>query len=558
MNLTVDQILEQGITAQNNGNLQEAENFYKTILRVDPTHPVANQNIGMIFYSFGKFDEAINKYKQAIKFKPDFAEAYYNLGVALKKSNQLDKAELSYKKAIELKPNLVEAYYNLGNLLNELNRLDEAELNYKKVIKLKPDFAAAYNNLGNMLKDLNRLDEAELNYQKAIELKPDFAVVYNNFGVIRYKLNRLNEAELNYQKAIKLKPGFAAAYNNLGNTLKDLGRLDEAELNYQKAIEFEPKEAEFLLNLSIVHYYLNKLDMAISELEQLLTMKNYDCKLKATINLAIFNFLKGEKIKSKKYLLKSSNVIEKSTKDFNNFKEYHHYLSKILDWHEEGSLKSSDTVTDKKLYVIGESHSLVSHGLRIVKSESNFLCKSFLIMGCKQWHLANPNRNQYKVKFESVISSLPKSSEILLSIGEIDCRLNEGIIEHHNKNPNKKKIDLINITINDYLDYIHKINNLYDHQLTVQGVPCPNINIKDIPIKKIEELVVLIGKFNSVLKKKSVEIGFSFLDVYKLSNRGDGLSNKIWHLDNYHLSPDAMKEAWNKHLIKKINNSSIN
>jgi len=40
--LTVDQMLQQGVAAHNAGNLQEAERLYRAILQVQPKHPDAN------------------------------------------------------------------------------------------------------------------------------------------------------------------------------------------------------------------------------------------------------------------------------------------------------------------------------------------------------------------------------------------------------------------------------------------------------------------------------------------------------------------------------------
>jgi hypothetical protein len=61
------------------------------------------------------------------------------------------------------------------------------------------------------------------------------------------------------------------------------------------------------------------------------------------------------------------------------------------------------------------------------------------------------------------------------------------------------------------------------------------------------ELINLIREFNILLKNKSTEIGFGFLDVYKLTDRGDGFCNQSWHIDEYHLSPEGIHEAWRLH-----------
>ena len=104
------------------------------------------------------------------------------------------------------------------------------------------------------------------------------------------------------------------------------------------------------------------------------------------------------------------------------------------------------------------------------------LCKCKLIKGYKQWHLENSNQNQYKSQFESVFCSLPKSSEVLLAIGEIDCRLDSGIIKHKNKFLKKEIERIIAILVENYLTYIGKNNSTYQHNIIIQGVPYPNID----------------------------------------------------------------------------------
>ena len=61
----------------------------------------------------------------------------------------------------------------------------------------------------------------------------------------------------------------------------------------------------------------------------------------------------------------------------------------------------------------------------------------------------------------------------------------------------------------------------------------------------------MIKKFNHELEIRSVREGFEFLDVHKLTDRGDGFSNALWHIDNFHLSPDGFLEAWQRHVSKQ-------
>ena len=243
---------EQAITFHREGKIEEAEHLYRIILKTQPEHLDANNNLGVILQYQGKLEQAKECYKKAIELNPDLSEAHNNLGFIFKEQGRLDEAEASYRKAIKLKPNYAAAHNNLGGILYHVGRLDEAEASYKKAIELKPDYVEAHNNLGGILYHVGRLDEAEKSYKKALELKPDYAEAHNNLGAILFELGRLKEAEKSYKEALELKPDFVAVHNNLGNIFRKQDRLDEAEASYKKAIELN-------LNFTQAHYNLGNI-----------------------------------------------------------------------------------------------------------------------------------------------------------------------------------------------------------------------------------------------------------------------------------------------------------
>ena len=180
MKPTVNQAFEQAVTFHREGKLEEAERLYRSILKIQPEHLDANNNLGVILQHHGKLEQAKEYYKKAIELKPDVPEAHYNLGITLQNLGRLDEAEKSYKKAIELKPDYAEAHYNLGVILQNLGRLDEAEKSYKKAIELKPDFPEAHNNLGNTLNYKGDLVAAIDSYKQALNIQPDYAEAWLN------------------------------------------------------------------------------------------------------------------------------------------------------------------------------------------------------------------------------------------------------------------------------------------------------------------------------------------------------------------------------------------
>ena len=194
MKIDIDQLLHQGVTAQKEGKLEEAE----------------------------------KSYKKAIEIKPDFVEAYNNLGVVLKELSKFDEAELSYKKAIEINPNHISSHYNLGVMFDQLGDYQKSIDCLSNVLKIDPNSAVNHNNLGIMLQKLGRFDEAKVSYKKSIKLKPDFKEAKKNLSSELDELIRLD-------KIIALNPSIDKALIRKSKTLVSSNR----QFSSPKLLEYE-------------------------------------------------------------------------------------------------------------------------------------------------------------------------------------------------------------------------------------------------------------------------------------------------------------------------------
>ena len=274
MKIDINLILHEAITTHQEGKLEEAEQLYQKILKIDPKNIDAHNNLGSALYQLNRLDESEISYKKAIELNPDFAEGYNNLGAVLNKQGRFDESEKSYKKAINLKPDYAESYNNLGNVLKHHSRFDGAEVNYIKAIELKPNYTEAYYNLGILYYELSKFELAETYYKKAIEIKPDYAEAHSNLGNALNRLNRLQEAKASYKKAIEFKIDYEESHNNLGQTLYKLGKLDEAEVSFRKAIKFKPDYIEAHNNLGNTLKDLTRFDEAIISYKKTLELNS--------------------------------------------------------------------------------------------------------------------------------------------------------------------------------------------------------------------------------------------------------------------------------------------
>jgi predicted O-linked N-acetylglucosamine transferase (SPINDLY family) len=328
--LTINQVLQQGIEAHKAGQVQKAHRLYAAILKVQPKHPDANHNTGLLTVGFGKIELALPYFKaaleanpniaqfwyshivaliklerlidakalldqakgkgikgadfdqleqklndtnKALSIRPDSAEGYSNMGVTLQKQGKLEEAIEAYNKAIALKPDYANAYNNMGTALQEQGKLEEAIEAYNKATALKPDYANAYYNMGNAFKEQGKQEEVIEAYNKALVIKPDYVKAYNNMGVTLQEQGKLEEAIEAYNKALALKPDYAEAYNNMGNAFKDQGKLEEAIEVYNKAIALKPDYANAFYNMATALQEQGKLEEAIEACNKALVIK---------------------------------------------------------------------------------------------------------------------------------------------------------------------------------------------------------------------------------------------------------------------------------------------
>ena len=60
MTLSITKTLQQGIAAQKDGRLQEAEGLYRSILQSQPLNPDANHNLGVLAVSANNIEAALS------------------------------------------------------------------------------------------------------------------------------------------------------------------------------------------------------------------------------------------------------------------------------------------------------------------------------------------------------------------------------------------------------------------------------------------------------------------------------------------------------------------
>lgn len=77
-----DSLFELGVSAEDNGDLRRAAQFYEKALLIGGPQEETSFNLGNVYYGLNRTSEAIQRYRQAVEIDPEYVEAWNNLGVA--------------------------------------------------------------------------------------------------------------------------------------------------------------------------------------------------------------------------------------------------------------------------------------------------------------------------------------------------------------------------------------------------------------------------------------------------------------------------------------------
>lgn len=229
-------LLQQALSRQQRGDLQEALKLYQQVIAVDPRNFEALHGMGILYGQGGRYEEALRFFANASAVQPANFIAHFNQGKALQELKRYEEALASYDKALALNPDFAEGYNNRGNVLKDLQRYEPALASYGRAIALRPNYVNAYNNQGGVLSKLKRYDEALASYDKVLALQPNFAMAHNNRGIILNELRQYEEALASYDRTLALDPQYPYTLGARLHAQMRIGLWDDFELRLDALI----------------------------------------------------------------------------------------------------------------------------------------------------------------------------------------------------------------------------------------------------------------------------------------------------------------------------------
>ena len=260
---------------------------------MQPKHPDANHNMGVLAVGVGKVQEALPFFKTALEANPNTAQFWLSYIDALIKLDRLPDAKAvldqakdngakgdafdQLKQRLEgVEPSNIAVSQNQDPPQDQLQsvidlytqgQLQETLSETMQLLQQFPNSFSLYNIQGATNVGLGQLDASIVSYNKALAIKPDHAEAYNNMSVTLKDQGKLNEAIEASRKALAIKSDNAAAYINMGNALRDQGKTQEAIDVYNKALAIKPGHAEAYYGLAASLYKQGDLPGVMTNLQ---------------------------------------------------------------------------------------------------------------------------------------------------------------------------------------------------------------------------------------------------------------------------------------------------
>jgi len=134
----VEALAAYGLALSEAGQQEPAALVLRRLLKLDPEHPVAHQQMALVELRRGRWPAARAAARRALDLDDGMARAWNVLGVALFQLGETAAALDAWQQAVDLEPSLFDALYNLGTKALESGRHAQARVALQRFVEMAP------------------------------------------------------------------------------------------------------------------------------------------------------------------------------------------------------------------------------------------------------------------------------------------------------------------------------------------------------------------------------------------------------------------------------------
>jgi tetratricopeptide (TPR) repeat protein len=199
-----------------------------------PSDALPRHMLGRSLSALGRADEADDAYRSALRIQPDLVAAWLDLGALFSQQSEHLQALDAYAAAREYDPQSAPAWIGSGRALSALGRHAEAVQALQQAIVLDQGEPAAWVALAAAHVNEDRVDLAAAACRKGLKLHPESAELWYRFGLVNAERGDRLQAVQAQQEALRLKPAYLPALYELGELYFDQGDRERSQQIYER------------------------------------------------------------------------------------------------------------------------------------------------------------------------------------------------------------------------------------------------------------------------------------------------------------------------------------
>ena len=259
---------QYGIVLLRGGKPKEAATALQRAVDMDEKDTTALRGLAQACWQSDQTNEAVRALSAYLRLKPEEAAVWRDLAAWLTRMDRGEQAIAALERVVELKLEDASAWRELGSWQTRLQRPEKAVAALERVVKLKPEDASAWRELASGLTCLAKHEQAVAALERVVELKPEEASAWHELATGLTRLDRHEQAVAALERVTGLAPENTAAWHELATGLTRLQRHEKAVAALEHLLKLTPQDAAAWRELAAGFTRLDKHEQAVAALER--------------------------------------------------------------------------------------------------------------------------------------------------------------------------------------------------------------------------------------------------------------------------------------------------
>jgi tetratricopeptide (TPR) repeat protein len=229
---------------------RDLRTLWTDTIRKNPDCWMAHNNLGMESLDEKDLEEAEEHFKSALRIHPRLAKTHFNLGLVFQQTDRLDDAirhfEISREIDLledkpEIHPRLAKTHYKLGQIAAQRGQWQQARDCFSRMLELDSTLWFGHSDLARVFTAEGKPEKAIEHLSEAIRLQPRAPEPHHQLGIVFSSQGRMMDAVNRFQRAVDLQPGNSLYRFSLGIAHHRQGKMARANREYQAAMNQDPR-----------------------------------------------------------------------------------------------------------------------------------------------------------------------------------------------------------------------------------------------------------------------------------------------------------------------------